>query len=253
MTSGSQFRPVAPPALNSAEYAAALNEVKSLGSVTSSTRTAQQTDIARVWKAGGNTVTPPGMWNQVAQQLAQSASLDIADSARLFAQMNVSTADAGIAAWDCKYTYSLWRPIDAIRLADTDGNAATDADTSWTPLLTSTPNHPAYTSGHSTFSRAAATALQRFFGTDLLAFTVTNPDDAPGVSIAYSSLDAAANDAGRSRIYGGIHFNFDDINGQHCGLGIGNYVADNYFLVPAPGAVGVLALGGMLAARRRRN
>lgn len=253
MTSGNQFRPAAPPALNSAAYATAFNEVKSLGSATSSTRTPQQTDIARVWKAGANTVTPPGMWNTIAQQLSSGASLDIADSARLFAQLNVSTADAGIAAWDCKYAFPTWRPIDAIRLADTDGNAATDADTAWLPLLSPTPNHPTYTSGHSTFSRAAATALQRFFGTDSLAFIVTNADDAPGVSLPYASLNAAANDAGRSRIYGGIHFEFDNVEGQNCGLAIGNYVADHYFLVPAPGAGMALVFGGLLASRRRRN
>ena len=252
MTSGSQFRPGPPPALNSAEYATAFNEVKQLGRATGSTRTAEQSDIAKVWKAGANTVTPPGMWNQIAQQLASSQGLSISDNARLFAQLNVSTADAGIAAWDCKYAQPMWRPIDAIRLADTDGNAGTDPDAMWSPWIGPTPNHPTYTSGHSTFSRAAATALQRFFGTDALAFTVTNADDAPGVMRSFTSLDAAANEAGRSRIYGGIHFEFDNVAGQHCGMQVGNYVADNYFLVPTPGAAGVLALGGLLAARRRR-
>lgn len=252
MTSGNQFRPAAPPALNSAAYATALNEVKQLGRATGSTRTAEQTDIARVWKAGANTVTPPGMWNQIAQQLSTSSNLSISDNARLFAQLNVSEADAGVAAWDCKYTYSNWRPIDAIRLADTDGNGATDPDTAWTPLLSPTPNHPTYVSGHSTFSRAAATALQRFFGTDLMSFVVTNADDAPGVMRSFTSLSDAANEAGRSRIYGGIHFEFDNAEGQNCGLQIGNYVADHYFLVPTPGAAGLLAMGGLLVARRRR-
>lgn len=252
MNTGSQFRPSAPPALSSAEYAAAYNEVKTIGAVNSSTRTAEQTDIAKLWKAGGGTVTPPGMWNQIAQQLSTSQGLSISENARMFAMLNVSTADAGIAAWDCKYFFPTWRPIDAIRLGETDGNGATEADAAWAPLIGPTPNHPTYTSGHSTFSSAAATALARFFGTDALNFTVTNEIDAPGVMRMFSSLSDAANEAGRSRIYGGIHFEFDNQAGLHCGQQVGNWVADNYFLVPTPSAGMALVLGGLMATRRRR-
>lgn len=253
MNSGSQFRPPAPPALNTQAYADALNEVKSLGSATSATRTADQTEIALIWKAGANTVTPPGQWNQIATQISTNTNQSTADAARMFAQLNVALADAGIAAWDCKYFFPTWRPITAIQLADTDGNPNTFADPSWTPLIP-TPNHPTYTSGHSTFSRAGATALQRFLGTDTIDFSLINDVDAPGAIRFFSSLDDAANEAGRSRIYGGIHFDFDNVFGQECGFAVGNWVADNYFqAIPSPTATPLLALAGLAAFRRRRD
>lgn len=250
MTAGDQFRQGGPPALDSAQYAASLNQVKELGRIDSATRTADQTEIAHLWAAGGGTVTPPGQWNQIAQQIAHNEGMSITQSTRLFAALGVAVADAAIVAWDMKYEYDFWRPITAIQLADTDGNDATEADLSWLPLLP-TPPFPEYVSGHSTFSRAAATILQLVTGTDSHSFTVT--DEALGITRSFTSLDDAANEAGLSRIYGGIHYDFSNIEGQLAGQMLGEYIYANYFLeVPAPGAASLGLLGLLAAARRRR-
>lgn len=246
MTSGSQFRPVAPPALTSPEYTAAFNEVKELGSIGSATRMPEQTDIARLWAAGGGTITPPGMWNRVAQDLG--SSLSIGEKARMFATLNIATADAAINSWDAKYAYNLWRPVTGIREAGTDGNPDTISDAAWTPLLV-TPPFPAYTSGHSTFSAASAAALAAFFGTDALNFSVT-ADDLP-ITRNFTSLAAAAAEAGQSRIYGGIHWQFDNTAGLQAGDLIGEWAFNNFLQVPAPSAAALLGVGLLASARRR--
>lgn len=249
--SGANFRPPPPPSLTSPEYAAAVNEVKAIGRGTGSTRTAEQTSIARAWAFNAGTATPPGAWNIITRDVVATQSNSLLQNARTFAMLNVALADAGICAWDCKYTLDMWRPIDAIRLADTDGNAATDPDAAWVPLLSPTPNHPTYVSGHSTFSRAAATILQAALGTD--SINVTFNGDFGEVRML-TSLDAAANEAGLSRIYGGIHFNFDNIFGQQVGLNVGNFVAQNLFQpIPSPGTGAGFAILGLAALGRRRR
>jgi hypothetical protein len=131
-------------------------------------------------------------------------------------------ADAAIVCWDFKFKYGLWRPVDAIRRAYEDGNPDTRADQNWTPLL-ETPPFPSYTSGHSTFSGAAAAVLADFSGTDAIRFQANS--EAPTVAARqFSSFRAAAEEAGRSRIYGGIHFQFDNRNGLAVGRRIGNTV-----------------------------
>ncbi len=251
MQSGSQFRPPAPPALNSAEYTAAFNEVRDLGSITSATRTQDQTDIARYWADGGGTATPPGHWNRIASTVSSSQGLSISENARMFAMLNVALADAGIACWDAKYLYDTWRPVTAIRNADTDGNPDTTGDATWTPLLT-TPMFPEYTSGHSTFSAAAASVLAAFFGTDQMNFTVS----AEGFVVAdrsFTSFSQAANEAAMSRLYGGIHFGFGNLEGLLCGDQIGDLVASRYFgVIPTPSAAIAFVLGGVMMGRRRR-
>jgi hypothetical protein len=239
------YVPGPPPALTSPEYAAAVNEVKRLGSVNSTARTPEQTQIAEFWSDyPGATASPVGKWNLIAQTVAGQQGNTLAENARMFALLNVSLADAGIVCWDTKYTYGLWRPIDAIRLADTDGNPATLADPDWTPLLPS-PAFPEYVSGHSTFSGAAAEILALFFGTDDIAFeTEAGFGVLPGVTRSYGSLSEAALEAGRSRIYGGIHFEFSNTTGRECGIAIADYVFDNYAQpVPAPGAVLLVLIG----------
>ncbi len=226
MTSGSQFRPPAPPAMDTAQWATEFNITKAYGSIGSVTRTAEQTDIARFWADGGGTVTPPGHWNVIAQDISAQEGLKLAENARLFALLNIATADAAICSWDAKYAYDFWRPITAIRNADLDGNAATEADPTWTPLLV-TPPFPEYTSGHSTFSGAAATVLADYFGTDEIAFTTTS-EDLPGVSRSFPSFSSAADEAGLSRIYGGIHFMSANFQGLHSGGNIGQHVMDNF-------------------------
>lgn len=202
LTAGDQFRAPAPYALDSADYARQLEEVRLLGAANSTQRTADQTQQALFWADGAGSTTPPGHWNEIAAQIAQAQGLGTAASARLFAQLNVALADAAIAAWDTKYTYNTWRPVDAIHEADRDGNPATQVDPDWRPLLI-TPPHPDYVSGHSTFSAAAATVLIATFG-DNVAFSTTSAT-LPGVTRSFTSFTQAAEEAGKSRIYGGIH------------------------------------------------
>jgi hypothetical protein len=221
ITSADAYRPAGPPALDSAAYTAAFNEVKALGSADSSERTPEQTQIALFWAAGTGTVTPPGMSLRIAADMARRFGQDLTDSARTLALVSIAEADAGIAAWDAKREFANWRPVTAIREADTDGNPATTADPTWAPLLT-TPAFPDYISGHSTFSAAAAAVLEGLFGTQT-AFR-TYSDTLPDVSRSFPDFEAAAAEAGQSRIYGGIHFQFANQDGQATGRAVGQYV-----------------------------
>jgi len=158
--------------------------------------------------------------------VSAAQGLSLVDDARLFALVNISTADALIAAWDAKYTYNFWRPVTAIQFAgDSSINPATVSDPSWTPLIV-TPNFPSYMSAHSTVSGAAATILTSLFGPNY-AFTAGS-DGLPGVTRSYSSFDAAAAEAGQSRIYGGIHFQFDNQAGLATGSALGQFVFQNF-------------------------
>jgi membrane-associated phospholipid phosphatase len=232
MSDGSQFRPPPPPALGSAQYAAAFNEVKSLGSVDSTTRTADQTQIALFWKDPTAAAYAFGHWNEIAEQVSVERKFDLVADARLFALLNLATADAIISAWDTKYTYNFWRPVTAIQFpGDSALNPATGSDPTWTPLIV-TPNFPSYTSAHSTVSGAAAAVLTSVFGRDY-HFT-TGSDGLPGVTRSFASFDAAAAEAGQSRIYGGIHFQFDNQSGLASGHALGRFVIGN-FLLPAKG------------------
>jgi membrane-associated phospholipid phosphatase len=228
MTSGSQFAPNNAPALTSAVYAAAFNEVKDLGSATSVTRTADQTAIAKFWADGAGTATPPGHINKIAQAAANSQHNTLSQNARLFAELNVAEADAAIMAWNTKFATNYWRPVTAIRAADTDGNPSTAQDAAWTPLLV-TPPFPTYVSGHSSFSGAGAAVLKSFFGRDNIAFTLAS-EDATVADRSFSSFSQAAQEAGISRIYGGIHYSFDNVDGLAAGAEIGNLVASKFFL-----------------------
>ncbi|HEX2477605.1 MAG TPA: PEP-CTERM sorting domain-containing protein [Lacipirellulaceae bacterium] len=258
MTSGSQFRhPAGAPALSSVEYAAALNEVKDIGAVNSASRTADQTDIARFWADGGGTSTGPGHWNRIAQTVAAAQGNTLSENARMFALLNLAEADATIVSWDNKYlgpTSSFWRPVTAIQLADQDGNAATDADPNWMPLLT-TPAHPSYTSGHSTNSGAAAEIFKQFYGTDNISFT-SSAEGAPGVSDrAFSSFSQAALEAADSRLYGGIHYRFDNEHGLENGIAVGRFIFANELQpipVPEPGTWVLLGLGFVVCRAGRR-
>jgi hypothetical protein len=219
MVGGGMFRPEGPPSLDSAKYAAAFNEVKSLGSATSTTRTADQTEIALFWADGAGTETPPGHWNHIAQDVAAARHNTMEQNSRLFALLNIAMADAAICAWDAKYFYDFWRPMTAIRQAIADGNAATTPEAGWTSLI-ATPPFPDYVSGHSNFSAAAATVLAFFYRTDRVAFT-TGSDFLPGVRRNFKSFSAAAREAGMSRVYGGIHFRFASDDALVAGVAIG--------------------------------
>lgn len=225
--SASQFPVGGPPPLASSAYAAALNEVKEIGSLTSSTRTTDQTNIAKFWANGAGTATPPGHLNMLAQTVSIAQNKSLAENARLFAMLNVALADAAIACWDAKFDFDYWRPITAIRAADTDGNAATTVDADWQPLLI-TPPFPSYTSGHSTFSGAAAEVLKSVFGTDNVSFTLDS-EDATVSDRSFTSFSQAAEESAVSRLYGGIHFDFDNDDGLVAGRSIGRYVAAQLF------------------------
>ncbi len=228
------YRPDAPPPLDSAEYAAAVDEVMRLGKLDSTERTANESEIALFWADGGGTATPPGHWNRIATQVSLALGESTLERARTLALLNLALADAGIAAWDAKYTYGLWRPIDAIRRAGEDGNAATLADPSWLPLLR-TPPFPTYTSGHSTFSGAAAEVLTALYGDNISLASRsdghTGLTQRPLSSIVtrdFDSFRSAAEEAGISRIYGGIHFQFDNSAGLAAGSAIGDDVVANW-------------------------
>jgi hypothetical protein len=223
LDTASQFRPPPPPALTSDAYADAVNEVQSLGSATSTTRTPEQTEIGKFWN-------PPiqNFWNQIADEVAAAHHTDLPTTARLFAALNLSFADSAIAFYDAKYTYQLWRPVTAIRLADTDGNPNTVADPNWLPLAGNTPADPSYPGAHSTISAAGADVLASFFGDDQ-SFAVTSPA-LPGVTRSFDSFSAAASEAGLSRIYAGVHTRLDHVAGLTLGNDVANFVLDNALL-----------------------
>ncbi len=207
------------------QWAEAFNEVKSVGSATSSVRTAEQTQIARFWADGPGTNTPPGHWNQIAMQFSQSERLSVGENARLFAMLNAALGDASIVTWQAKYTTAFWRPITAIQNADQDGNDQTAADSDWRPLLI-TPPFPEYPSGHSTYSSAAAEILSAYFG-DNQSFSTTSVG-LPGVTRSFTSFRAAAEEAGQSRIYGGIHYPFSNQDGLASGRAIAAEVLERF-------------------------
>src|SRR5947207_1527274 len=196
MSSSSQFRPPGPPSLDSQRYATDYEEVKELGALLGSTRTEEQTQIALFCADGAGTETPPGHWNSIAQIIADGRPSTLEQNARLFALLNIAIADAAICAWDAKYEFHFWRPVTAIAFAEPELN--------WMSFII-TPPFPDYTSGHSTFSAAAATVLPLFYGTEDLPFT-TGSDFLPGVYRSFPTCFDAAEEAAVSRIYGGIHF-----------------------------------------------
>jgi hypothetical protein len=229
LKSGSQFRPAAPPALTSAEYTAAFNEVKTLGRVDSTARTAAQTEAAKFWEGKAGTAQVPGYWNEIAQSAALSQGNTLDQNARLFAQLNVALADAVIAHFDAKYTFNRWRPITAIQLADQTGNPDTAADPNWLPL-NNTPPNPSYISGHGVVSGAASAVLANFFRTDNVNFSVTS-EDLKGVTHSFSSFSGAATEAENSVVWGGIHFRFDVTTGHTVGQEVAGFVGRHFFKV----------------------
>jgi hypothetical protein len=239
MRGSAQFRPAGPPALNSEAFLNSFQQVKALGGVDSKVRTPEQTEIARFWEDGVGTVTPPGHWNRIAQDVAVRRGQSLAENARMFAMLNVALADAAVSCWDSKFHFDLWRPITAIREADRLKNAAFVADPKWTPLL-ATPPFPSYTSGHSTFSSAGATVLGIVVGDDRFRFSTTS-DDLPGVTRSFERFSEAAKEAGMSRIYGGIHWDFDNRDGLISGEGVARHVAQNYFKMKAEAGAPVAA------------
>jgi hypothetical protein len=208
LRSASQYRVEPPPPLSGRAYAAALAEVRDLGSATSTTRTTAQTDAARFWSGPIQIY-----WNTTAQTVAVDRRLPLARAARLFALMDLTLADSAIAFYDSKYHYRLWRPVTALR----------ESDPTWTPLL-NTPADPSYPGAHSVLSAAGAEVLKAVFGRDI-PITVTSPAVA-GATRSFASASAAADEAGLARMWGGVHFRFDDPAGQRQGRAVARFIAD---------------------------
>lgn len=236
LASPAVFRPASPPALDSVEYALAVDEVMQLGRINSEQRTAEQTEIAVFWADGAGTATPPGHWNRIATNVLSNQNFSLLENARVMALLNLALADAGIAAWDSKYEDDFWRPIDAIRRADEDGNSLTVADPHWNSLLKAPP-HPSFVSGHSTFSGAGASVLTTLLGESVTFSTSLDPHSGLTqkplsaeliVSRSFDSFWDAANEAGMSRIYGGIHYGFDNTSGLTLGDEIGRFVVGSW-------------------------
>jgi hypothetical protein len=220
LKSGDQFRPVAPPPLNSHQYTEAYNEVKAMGARFNSERTAEQTNLAYFWS-----LNYPAVWNRVVRDIAASQSLGISENSRLSAFVNVSMADAIITSWDSKVTYNFWRPLTAIRLGNDDTNSDTVGDPTWEPLV-NTPNYPDYTSGANCVSGAATRSLALYFGTDQMTFTVFTTNNTAGIpaSITYSKFSDAADDVVNARIWEGIHFRFADEEARKQGRQVAQWV-----------------------------
>jgi PAP2 superfamily len=208
MKSTSQFRVGPPPSLASQVWLRDYDEIKDIGSLFSSTRTPDQTEIGYFWADSG-----PVMWQSALRDISRSYLHDIGTTARMYALADTALADAQIACWDSKYFYNFWRPITAIRLGDQDGNTGTDADPDWQPLI-NTPNFPEYPSGHSTTSAAIAHVLRLFFGRDQLKFhmTTTNPH-AQQKTHTFTRFSQAEEDVVNARVYVGIHYrNTDNVS-----------------------------------------
>ena len=222
LVDGSQFRLPPPPGLHTRKYADAYNEVKLLGSKLSAFRPQDRTDVANLYASA----SPVQVWNSAARQVSAAQGLTPSQNARLFARLGMAMADAAIAGWDTKYEYNFWRPQAAIRGGDTDGNDLTQADPEWLPLI-ATPAHPSYASGHATVSGAAAAVLRHAFGKDGFAVKISH-SAVPGVEINYTSWDQINADIDDARIYGGIHFRFDQDFGAKQGHAVGIFVLENY-------------------------
>jgi hypothetical protein len=223
LNDATQFRPDGPPALDSPEYAADYNEVKSIGAQFSTSRTDEQSEIARFWYEGSQVG-----WNRITRSVAAQHGLDLWEQARLLALVNVVMADGFIAGWNIRFTYNFWRPVTAIRAGDTDGNLDTDADPGWNTYL-NTPPIPDYASTHSALGAAAAEVLARFFGNDHIAFVTTSGAPFAGITRAFSSFSQAARENADSRVYAGIHFRTACRDGVKLGEKIGKFTFGHFF------------------------
>ena len=222
--SNSQFRLDPPPDLTSKEWARDYTEVRSVGSLFSTTRTAEQTDIGYFWADSG-----PVLWQNALRNISGNYLNDIGDSARMYALAEAALADAQIACWDSKYFYAFWRPITAIRLGDQDGNRATEVDPDWQPLI-NTPNFPEYPSGHAAISGAISHVLRLFFQSDVLSFqmTTTNPM-ALQKTRTFTRLSQAEQEVVDARVYVGIHYRNSDTTARAQGRRVSNWVFKHYF------------------------
>ncbi len=244
-------RAPAPPALNSPAHAAAYNDVKSLGGdgvTTPTSRTQEQMEIGHFWAYDGtaNLGTPPRLYNQITRVVARDQKNSPVENARLFVLVNIALADSGIACWDSKYYHNVWRPVIGVRNADADGNPQTAGDPVWAPFgapasnksgVNFTPPFPAYPSGHATFGGALFRTLRRFYGTDEIPCALRSDElhgsttDSQGnhrhtVVRRFANFTQAMKENGRSRIYLGIHWQYDADSGIDMGMTVADHVYD---------------------------
>jgi membrane-associated phospholipid phosphatase len=246
MTSGDQFRSAPPPVVGSAAYIAAYNEVKDIGALGSLSRTADQAAAANFWAAASGV----GPWIRAAIDAAQDNGTGTLENASTMARMLVAGADATIAIFEAKAYYDYWRPVTAIRAGDADGSDATVGDATWSPFIT-TPPHQSYVSGHSGQAAAATTVLADAFGNER-SFCLTWS----GNTRCWDSFSLAAEDAANSRLWGGIHWSFDNEAGLVMGQAVADWTLSSkaFGAVPEPASWAMIILGfGIvgLAARRR--
>ena len=218
--SSSQFRSAGPYPLTSRRYARDFDEVKQYGAAASAVRSDDQTHMARYWAEN-----PPGTWSRVFRTLSAQRGLSLVQNARLYAMLYTSGADALITVWDDKDHYMFWRPITAIRRADTDGNPLTEKDEAWLPLIP-TPPYPDHPSGHAGLSGSFVATLQDFFGTDRIGWTDTNN---AGLTRSFTRFSQAIDEVVDARIWSGIHFRNTDEQGAKIGRQVASWRERHYF------------------------
>ena len=222
LVSGSQFRSDPPPALKSGRYRRDYDEVKEVGDVNSTKRPQDRADVARYFAA----TSAMHAWNQAAAQVSAAQGTSLSHNARTLAVLNMAINDGLIASIETKYFYHFWRPVTAIRAGDTDGNPQTDVDPAFTPFIT-TPAFPSYPSAHASASYAAREVLERIYGRGPHSITLSNPA-LPGMTLNYSTFHQITDDIDDARVYGGIHFRFDQEAGALQGQHVGRYVNKNH-------------------------
>ena len=221
ITSSDQFRLRPPPALTSQTYRKAYDEVKSVGEMNSTARPKDRADVALFYA-----LTPPTqVFNRVAQQVSAAQKRSLSENARALALINMAIADGLVAVFDTKYFYVFWRPVTAIRAGDTDGNPNTEADANWTPFVT-TPPFPGYASAHAAGCGAARKVSELLFGAGGHTITLSNAA-LPGVVLNYTTFHDITQDVDDARVYGGIHFRFDQKEGNRLGRQVGEYVFEH--------------------------
>ncbi|MCA1781204.1 MAG: vanadium-dependent haloperoxidase [Intrasporangiaceae bacterium] len=213
MTTPSQFRPGPPPTLKSRTYVQDLEEVRLMGAVNSTARTAEQTEIARFWQTNGVI-----QYNEMFRDVAQQRGLGLLEAARFFAMGNLIGTDAMVAAFDAKYHYGFWRPWSAIRRADEDGSPSTAPDRTWMHLVM-LPNHPEYVAAHTTFASAIAELLTAVLGTSRIGISLTSTTTmvAPTKTYTYATAEDLRSQVINARTWGGLHYRNSSVIGNDVG------------------------------------
>ena len=221
LKSPDQFRLDPPPALISPRFTRDYNEVKDVGSAASTDRPRDRADVATFYAVA----TPIGVFNPVARQLSAARGDSISQNARTFALLNMAISDGAVAVFDTKYTYNFWRPETAIRFTGDDGNSRTGPDPAYTPFILC-PCFPSYPSAHGTLSGAAREVLERLFSDATTSITLSN-SAVPGITLNYTKLKQINEDISDARVYGGIHYRFDQDEGAELGRRVGEYIFKN--------------------------